>query len=56
MSFKLNIKTDNAAFEDGYSEVVCILREIADDVEHGETAGQIRDVNGHVVGKYEYKR
>ena len=56
MSFKININTDNAAFEDGYSEVVHILRKIADDIERGETEGGIMDILGNKVGKYEYKR
>ena len=56
MSFKLNINTDNAAFDDGYSEVVHLLRKIADDIESGETEGNIKEVNGATVGKYVYKR
>ncbi len=56
MTAKIEFETDNAAFEDGYSEVVAILREVADKIENGVTDGQIRDTNGNKVGKYEYKR
>ena len=56
-TFKLDIKTENAAFEDDQCgvEIARILREIADKFDRGEpSAGTVRDVNGNRVGKYRY--
>ena len=59
MSFKLSIKTDNAAFtnedtgEDApHAEVARLLREVADRVEGGDDHGVIMDVNGNNVGTF----
>jgi hypothetical protein len=56
MSFKLKIKTDNAAFtedgNDGKNEVARILREIADKLEQGYEVGSPRDYNGNKVGEW----
>ena len=59
MEFKLNIRTDNAAFEDcpGF-EVARILREIANKVDGRELPyymQTIRDCNGNDVGRYSCK-
>jgi len=53
--FKLKIKTDNAAFDDGNraTEVARILRELAGRLESSNSIdGHIvlRDVNGNIVG------
>ena len=51
--FKLSFKTDNAAFEDGASEISRILREVASDIESGSRfEGNVRDVNGNTVGSF----
>jgi hypothetical protein len=47
------IKTDNAAFEDGRdAELARILREIADGLDEGVSAGNVRDINGNTVGDF----
>jgi len=53
MTLKLEFETDNAAF-DGYraDEVSRILREIAERVEAGIEADDIRDINGNKIGQY----
>jgi hypothetical protein len=54
--FTLNIKTDNAAFEDQPAiEIARILREAADRVEQSPilVMGILRDINGNEVGKWE---
>lgn len=52
--FKLEIVTDNAAFEEGpATELARILRDLANRVEQdGEFDGVVRDINGNVVGKH----
>jgi hypothetical protein len=52
--FALRISTSNDAFADGsdLEEVARILREVADRIEAGEPAGQVRDINGNTVGNY----
>jgi hypothetical protein len=56
MSFKLKIKTDNAAFADdgngGKNELARILREIAANLEAGYDCGSARDENGNTVGEW----
>ncbi|WP_323025746.1 hypothetical protein [Castellaniella sp.] len=53
---RLVIETGNAAFEDrAISEVARILRDAALEAELGKEAFQLSDVNGNVVGAYEYK-
>lgn len=56
MSFKLTIKTDNAAFKDAAGiEVARILRELADKVEDWPGKNKftigLRDGNGNKVGE-----
>ena len=54
----VKFKTDNAAFNDTISgnadtlEVVRLLREVADEIQQGQTDGAIMDYNGNKVGTY----
>lgn len=51
--FQLSFRTDNAAFENGASEIGRILRDTAKCIEHGEQfEGTIRDINGNVIGRF----
>ena len=52
--FKLEIiDTSNAAFEDGRSaEVARILRNTANRLGQGQTAGNLHDANGNPVGQW----
>lgn len=54
MNFKININTDNAAFEDT-NELSRILKGVAARLETSIAPGQynIRDSNGNTVGHYE---
>lgn len=53
--FKLEFKTDNAAFSDGWEiEAARILREVADKVERGHTAANVRDYNGNTIGHFDH--
>lgn len=54
MSVTIKIKTENAAFDgdDKPYEIARILREIAAQIEHGNTSGTARDANGDAVGTY----
>lgn len=58
MGFKLEFKTDNAAFhEDEYAmaeEVSSILKGVAEKIAaaDGTTEGPVRDTNGNTVGKW----
>jgi hypothetical protein len=56
--FKIEIATDNAAFDDdeGNAEIARILRELADRIERGDAVGDwwelpLRDVNGNRIGE-----
>lgn len=52
-AFTLSITTDNAAFEDDPGpEVARLLRDAAERVEAGVSAGVLRDVNGNTVGEW----
>jgi hypothetical protein len=54
--FKLEIETDNAAFDDPYHEIARILRWAAKRIEATQTdAGRLVDYNGNSVGSFEYK-
>ena len=46
---KITIKTDNAAFSDGRTELARILRDLADRFENSR-ALIVRDVNGNTCG------
>ena len=52
-NFTLNIDCENLAFEDDAApELARLLREIADRIESGSMAGNIRDINGNRVGSF----
>jgi len=50
--FRLEFKTDNAAFHEGYGreETARILNEIAQKVIEGINSGKIKDINGNTIG------
>jgi hypothetical protein len=59
--FKLEIETDNAAFEDDLGgEVARILRDAADTVEYSlspqpdKANYKVMDINGNTCGSWEY--
>jgi len=55
MKFKLEIKMDNAAFEDGADgmfEIARILADLAADLRNGSAASTVMDANGNSVGRY----
>lgn len=55
MTLKIEFETDNAAFDDinGPAEIRRILSEIAGRIVLGSVSGNIRDINGNRIGKYE---
>ena len=57
MTFKLTIKTSNAAFADGNatSEVASLLRETAAKLERSCLDGNLHDSNGNKVGTFTLK-
>jgi hypothetical protein len=51
--FKLEIATDNAAFEDDIEgELYNILKDTANAVFDGVTSGKIQDSDGNIVGNF----
>ena len=57
LSFSVQLTTINDAFagDDNIQfEVARILREIANDIDNGERAGIIHDINENRVGKFRY--
>lgn len=53
MEFNVKIKCDNEAFQGGPTEVVRLLRDIANRISaDGERAGKISDYNGNAVGSF----
>lgn len=53
MKITIDIKTDNAAFEENDSEIYAILRKVCSEVgTHGNREGNLRDSNGNTVGKF----
>lgn len=55
MTFKLNIETDNEAFDDDYkmrSSLEGILQGVIDKISDGYTEGICRDINGNNVGDW----
>jgi hypothetical protein len=54
--FKLEFKTDNAAFQDDNFayEVKRILYKVALQVNNGQTEGNILDVNGNLIGHFSW--
>ena len=55
MKARIQITMNNAAFDEPATELARILRELADDVEQGQDAKNLRDVNGNKVGSFEIK-
>ena len=54
MTFKMEFRTDSAAFNDDQTdEISRILWQITGLVKTGGSKGVIRDVNGTVIGEYE---
>jgi hypothetical protein len=52
--FKLEFKTDNAAFEGMMREEISnILRDVQRRVNTGYLEGKIRDSNGNTIGSYQ---
>ena len=51
MTVKISFKTGNAAFANP-DEVGRILRKVATQIDSGETAGSIRDIDGNKVGTF----
>ncbi len=53
MDFEITFSIDNAAFGDcPMDEAARILRDIAQKLEGGQNAGNIRDINGNTIGQY----
>ena len=56
MEFKLNIKMDNAAFDQHVEgELARILHKLAQDVNNMKSEYTIRDINGNIIGQAEIK-
>lgn len=57
MTFKLEIKTNNAAFEDApQAELARILRDVANTLENDPShSGTMRDINGNRVGHWSWR-
>jgi hypothetical protein len=51
--FKLEIDTENAAFEDP-SEVPRMLEEIAIKIQAGQMNGKVKDINGNTCGEWSF--
>ena len=52
-TFELRIETGNAAFDDdARGELVATLLRVAAAIENGESARQVRDVNGNRIGSF----
>lgn len=51
MKITIDIKTDNAAFEDD-QELFDILNTVVNGVTTGKKTGNLRDSNGNTVGKF----
>ena len=51
---KVQFDTDNAIFEvNAHEEIARILCKIARQVETGATSGNVIDINGNTIGKWE---
>ena len=48
----MKIETDNSAFEDKKAEVIRILKDTITQLEHGNENGDLRDINGNLVGYF----
>ena len=53
-AFNMAIKLGDAAFvSEGVAELSRVIRVVANKIEHGETVGNIKDINGNTVGTFE---
>ena len=52
MKIVIDIKTENAAFEENPQEVEMILKETAEKIGLGDRDGKLMDSNGNIVGKF----
>jgi hypothetical protein len=52
MKIIIDIKTDNAAFEDNTDELRSILIGVNAKIAVGQREGNLRDSNGNAVGKF----
>ena len=53
MKFKLEIRTDNAVYEESlYDELISNLRVVINQIDSQAKSGTIRDTNGNRVGKF----
>ena len=52
MEIRINIETDNAAFEDDPRELARILQLIAAKLGRGDTSGREKDMNGNTVATF----
>jgi hypothetical protein len=53
MKFKLEIRTDNAVYEDAlYDELISNLKVVINQIDSQEKDGIIRDTNGNKVGRF----
>ena len=53
--FTLEIETENDAFKDNEAyAVTLLLRQTAELVNHKQTSGKIRDLNGNTVGRWSF--
>jgi len=52
MKIIINIKTDNAAFQDNDTELYDIMGRVSMAVSDGEREGNLMDSNGNTVGKF----
>lgn len=55
--FTLEIRTDNAAFENNdAAEVATMLRNVADALDSGTRGAPLHDFNGNRVGRFDLER
>jgi len=52
MKITIDLKTDNAAFQENEKETTEIIERVADRVFHGFREGNLMDHNGNTVGKF----
>ena len=52
MRITIDIKTDNAAFQDNDTELYDIMGRVSMAVSDGEREGRLMDSNGNTVGKF----
>lgn len=53
MKFKLEIRTDNAVYEESlYDELISNLKVVINQIDSQEKEGIIRDTNGNKVGHF----